>query len=79
MADPSKSTSDGYPLERSASASARYVANDYLDRIMLLLTNGRLNLQHYIWRQVCGFDIHPDIPIPTDGKLKVADVATGTG
>ncbi|MCJ1333322.1 hypothetical protein MMC10_010016 [Thelotrema lepadinum] len=33
---------------------------------------------HYIWKQVCGFDIHPQIAPPVDQTLRVADVGTGT-
>jgi hypothetical protein len=38
----------------------------------------RLNLQHYIWKDMFGYSLHPTIP--RDQKsLKVADVGTGTG
>ncbi|KAJ5273242.1 hypothetical protein N7478_008367 [Penicillium angulare] len=36
----------------------------------------RLNLQHYLWREVFGFNIHPDIP---PGPEKIVDVACGSG
>lgn len=38
----------------------------------------RLNLQHFLWKQQLGYNLHPQIP--TDSPdLKIADVATGTG
>ncbi|KAL8818343.1 MAG: hypothetical protein Q9191_007962, partial [Dirinaria sp. TL-2023a] len=38
----------------------------------------RLNLQHFLWKQQLGYNLHPSIP--TDkANLKIADVATGTG
>ena len=39
----------------------------------------RLNIQHYMWKAVCGFNIHPSIPVTRDHRLKIADVGTGTG
>lgn len=36
----------------------------------------RLNLQHFLWRQVFGFSVHPSIPAPTLGEI--VDVACGT-
>ena len=36
----------------------------------------RLNLSHFLWKQVLGFNIHPRIS--TNGSLEVADIATGT-
>ncbi|KAI1486253.1 hypothetical protein F5X96DRAFT_256518 [Biscogniauxia mediterranea] len=38
----------------------------------------RLNLQHYLWKEIFGYNIHPRIPYNTGG-LKIADVGTGTG
>ncbi|KAL2021312.1 hypothetical protein VTK56DRAFT_7283 [Thermocarpiscus australiensis] len=40
--------------------------------------NSRLTAQHYLWRDLLGFLVHPDIPIK-GGEIKVADVATGNG
>ncbi|KAI1382879.1 uncharacterized protein F4822DRAFT_435255 [Hypoxylon trugodes] len=38
----------------------------------------RVNLQHYIWKDIFGYSLHPKIP--RDGKsLKIAYVGTGTG
>ncbi|KAI0842967.1 hypothetical protein F5Y06DRAFT_256565 [Hypoxylon sp. FL0890] len=38
----------------------------------------RLNLQHYLWKEIFGYSLHPKIP--REGKsLKIADVGTGTG
>ncbi|KAH9908174.1 hypothetical protein F4778DRAFT_798173 [Xylariomycetidae sp. FL2044] len=40
--------------------------------------NSRLTAQHYLWKDLLGFLVHPDIPVrATD--LKIADVATGNG
>ncbi len=39
----------------------------------------RLNLQHYLWKDTLGFLLHPDIALPTDTQLKIADIGTGTG
>ncbi|MCJ1445375.1 MAG: hypothetical protein MMC23_005880 [Stictis urceolatum] len=38
----------------------------------------RLNAQHYLWKQICGFNIHPQIPLPKEKELKVADIGVGT-
>ncbi|KAI9693524.1 MAG: hypothetical protein M1820_009176 [Bogoriella megaspora] len=38
----------------------------------------RLNLQHYLWRDLFGYTLHPKIPCKQQ-SLKVADVGTGTG
>lgn len=38
----------------------------------------RLNLQHFLWKQQLGYNLHPSIPTDKAG-LKIADVATGTG
>ncbi|CZT23716.1 uncharacterized protein RCC_09430 [Ramularia collo-cygni] len=53
-------------------APSDYVFNrDYLD-------NNRINLQHYLWREIFGYLIHPSIPTGAP-DLKIADVGTGTG
>ncbi|KAJ5916855.1 hypothetical protein N7504_000870 [Penicillium tannophilum] len=53
-------------------SQAQYVLpRDYLDI-------SRLNLQHYLHREMFGYLVHPSIP--TDHpKLRVADIGTGTG
>ncbi|KAI1639011.1 hypothetical protein F4809DRAFT_202656 [Biscogniauxia mediterranea] len=38
----------------------------------------RLNLQHHLWKEIFGYNIHPRIPYNKRG-LKIADVGTGTG
>ncbi|KAF7620849.1 UMTA methyltransferase family protein [Aspergillus flavus] len=45
----------------------------------------RLNLQHFLWREVFGFHIHPSVHLPPSDKSTepsdhpaIADVATGT-
>ncbi|KAI1179000.1 hypothetical protein F4777DRAFT_535249 [Nemania sp. FL0916] len=38
----------------------------------------RLNLQHYLWKDVFGYNIHPKI-LQQGGLSKIADVAAGTG
>jgi SAM-dependent methyltransferase len=40
------------------------------------LSSSRLNLSHFLWRQVLGFNIHPRIP--TAGFKRIVDIATGT-
>lgn len=39
----------------------------------------RLNLQHYLWKDAVGYNIHPDIPVQNSKDFKIADVGTGTG
>jgi len=39
-------------------------------------SSSRLNLSHFLWKQVLGFNIHPRIP--TSGFRRIVDVATGT-
>lgn len=39
-------------------------------------SSSRLNLSHFLWKQVLGFNIHPRVP--TIGYRRIADVATGT-
>ena len=34
----------------------------------------RLNSQQFIWKAVCGYNIHPTILAASNQKLKVADV-----
>ncbi|KAI1429591.1 hypothetical protein F5Y12DRAFT_413037 [Xylaria sp. FL1777] len=38
----------------------------------------RLTAQHYLWKDLLGYLVHPDIPTRSQ-DLKVADVATGNG
>lgn len=38
----------------------------------------RLTAQHYLWKDLLGFLVHPDIPTQASG-LRVADIATGNG
>ncbi|KAI0191588.1 hypothetical protein F4808DRAFT_443915 [Astrocystis sublimbata] len=40
--------------------------------------SSRLTAQHYLWKNLLGFLLHPDVPTAR-GDLKVADVATGNG
>ncbi|RAL00867.1 uncharacterized protein BO80DRAFT_425262 [Aspergillus ibericus CBS 121593] len=53
------------------SAPEYVFARDYLD-------NNRINLHHYLWVELFGYHLHPDIPLQNP-DLKIADVATGTG
>ena len=39
----------------------------------------RLNLQHYLFKDLLGYNIHPDITVRNDKDFKIADVGTGTG
>jgi SAM-dependent methyltransferase len=42
------------------------------------LASARLNLQHFLWRETCGFNVHPSIPLHKP-DLAIAEVGTGTG
>lgn len=44
-----------------------------------MLTVLRLNLQHYLWKDVLGYNIHPDIPVKDNKDFAIADIGTGTG
>lgn len=37
-----------------------------------------MNLHHYIWSQLCGYILHPDI-VTDLSQARIADVGTGTG
>ncbi|KAL1980883.1 hypothetical protein VTN96DRAFT_3379 [Rasamsonia emersonii] len=71
--------------EDSSAADASFKLADghgyMLDRSHLAAC--RLNLQHFLWREVFQFSIHPTIqrqlPIYPDRPLVIADVAAGTG
>ncbi|KAH8763616.1 hypothetical protein F5883DRAFT_110602 [Diaporthe sp. PMI_573] len=39
----------------------------------------RLNLQHYLYRDIFGYNLHPTIPIQNTPNLSVIDIGTGTG
>jgi len=39
-------------------------------------SSSRLNLSHFLWKQVLGFNVHPRIP--TTGSPRIVDIATGT-
>lgn len=74
--------SDGYRLGRNFKASSRYVQRcriktwqkDSSDQHFL-----SLNLQHYLWKDVFGFNINPRIPVSDNASLRIADIGTGTG
>ncbi|KAJ2995772.1 hypothetical protein NUW58_g1178 [Xylaria curta] len=40
--------------------------------------SSRLTAQHYLWKNLLGYLLHPDIPTPGKG-WKIADIATGNG
>jgi hypothetical protein len=46
---------------------------------MDLIAHGRLNLQHYLYRDIFGYNLHPTIPIQNTPNLSVIDIGTGTG
>lgn len=76
--------SDGYGLGRNFSASVRYdTAICNLRKKNLPppanICISRLNLQHYLWKDVLGYNIHPDIPIHDKEDFRIADIGTGTG
>ncbi|KAK8028750.1 hypothetical protein PG991_005806 [Apiospora marii] len=58
---------DPYALMRDCDSSSRQEAPSYV-----------LTAQHYLWKDLLGFLLHPDIPASAT-NLKVADVATGNG
>jgi hypothetical protein len=40
----------------------------------------RLNLQHYLWKETLGYDLHPSAKADDASEpLHIADVGTGTG
>lgn len=41
--------------------------------------SGRLYLQHYLWKAQLGWEIHPEIKLPEEGDLKIADHGSGNG
>lgn len=41
--------------------------------------SSRLNLQHYLWKDAVGYNIHPDIPVQDHNDFRIADIGTGTG
>ncbi|KAH8695207.1 S-adenosyl-L-methionine-dependent methyltransferase [Talaromyces proteolyticus] len=42
--------------------------------------SARLNLQHYLWKETLGFDLHPRAEADNSSEgLRIADVGTGTG
>lgn len=46
----------------------------------MLIGLARINLQHYLWTQLFGYHVHPQIPVKEAvGDLRVVDVGTGTG
>ncbi|RWA03371.1 hypothetical protein EKO27_g11734 [Xylaria grammica] len=54
-----------------SSAPDYLMTRDYVD-------NNRINLQHFLCREMFGYLTHPSIPL-TGPALRVADVGTGTG
>ncbi|EDO00055.1 hypothetical protein SS1G_02914 [Sclerotinia sclerotiorum 1980 UF-70] len=52
------------------------VKDEYLlDRSTL--GSSRLYMQHWLWQRLAGHLLHPSIPIKE--KMKIADIACGTG
>ncbi|MCJ1270762.1 hypothetical protein MMC22_010659 [Lobaria immixta] len=43
------------------------------------LSSARLDLQHYLVKDILRYNIHPDIPVRDEKDFKIADVGTGTG
>lgn len=61
----------------SDSSSAQPATDPYrLNRDVAAST--RLGLQHYIWKESMGYNIHPSIDLSSP-NLAIADVGTGTG
>ncbi|KAL8718172.1 MAG: hypothetical protein Q9225_004667 [Loekoesia sp. 1 TL-2023] len=45
-----------------------------------IAAGARLDLQHYCFKELLGFNVSPQIPIPPDNvDLAIADIGTGTG
>ena len=79
IASPPKSAYelDGYVLGTSFASSSRFAKPD--DSRFNILHRERLNLQHYLWKDIVGYNIHPAIPVQDSYNLSIADVGTGTG
>ncbi|KAL2042758.1 hypothetical protein N7G274_004517 [Stereocaulon virgatum] len=61
------------PAQRMPSeGDGYYLGRDYV-------SSSRLNLMHYLWKDVLGYSIHPDIPVQDSEDFRIADVGTGTG
>ncbi|MCJ1252157.1 hypothetical protein MMC30_009396 [Trapelia coarctata] len=58
-------------MASSAAGDDYLLSRDYVDCT-------RLNLQHYLWKQMFGYLLHPSIDTSSE-NLKVADIGTGTG
>ena len=69
---------DQYVMQRDYIASVRYVARFFLP--LTPLTKQRLNLQHAMWLQHFGYNLHPSLARTLDGKsdVSIADIGTGT-
>lgn len=55
----------------------KLISIDALDKEQVLVLL-QLTAQHYLWKDILGFIVHPDIPT-READLKVADIATGNG
>jgi hypothetical protein len=72
-----KDVLETYPLSRDFLDFNRHV-NPPGACLDSRLYERRLNLQHYLWKDIFGYNIHPKI-LQHRGLLKVADVGAGTG
>lgn len=68
---------DPYALMRDCRSSSRYDGS-IVHTFDTSDVGFRLTAQHYLWKDLLGFLVHPNIPTGAD-DLKVADVATGNG
>ncbi|TGO54450.1 hypothetical protein BCON_0107g00330 [Botryotinia convoluta] len=71
MSEPESSKTDW-----SLSSGHGYILNR--TRTRTHIASCRLNLQHYLWKEALGFNIHPSIRPHLPKDVKIADVATGT-
>ena len=79
MAAAEAASEDPYVLSRNVAATVRQVSRPLSGLFREGAdNNGRLNLQHYIWKEESGYLLHPSIPTDQE-NLSVADVGTGTG
>ncbi|KAF7949173.1 hypothetical protein EAE96_008341 [Botrytis aclada] len=68
--------SESSKTDWSLSSGHGYILNR--TRTRTHISTCRLNLQHYLWKEALGFNIHPSILPHLPKDATIADVATGT-
>lgn len=71
-----KMRDDGY--DAAATESAAHSGASTYDISRGYTASTRLALQHYLWKDILGFNLHPRVPKPSTNSC-IADIATGTG